>query len=451
MTANGVSPGLTMYELVRELYPICRSLTGDGVRQSLAILKRYMPTLKVTEIASGTPAFDWVVPEEWNIREAYLLDPDGNKIVDFRTNNLHVVGYSEPVDLILTLDELQPHLHSRSDLPDAIPYVTSYYQRRWGFCLTHHQRESLKAGTYRAVIDSTLEPGHLTYGEVILPGDTAKEVFVSTYICHPSMANNECSGPVVSTFLAQWAAALPHRTYSYRFVFIPETIGSIVYLSRHLAELKRQVVAGFNVSCVGDDRSHSYLPSRQGDTLADQIALHVLQHVAPDFTRHTFLNRGSDERQYCSPGVDLPVVSVMRTKYGTYPEYHTSLDDLSLVTPDGLAGGFLALRRCIESLEANRTYRAAVLCEPQMGKRGLYSTLGVHKLNEAVKTRMNILAYCDGRHSVLDIANILAMPVWSLAAYFDELERHDLIAEIADHPKKSQRAARDLLDGFLST
>jgi aminopeptidase-like protein len=428
MMGDRVESGSRMHALAQRLYPICRSLTGDGVRETLRIIAETLPDLQIHEVASGTPAFDWTVPPEWNIRDAYVIGPDGSKIIDFRESNLHVVGYSQPVDRKMPLPELQEHLHSLPNQPDAIPYRTSYYAPRWGFCLTDRLRRRLPEGEYHAVIDSMLAAGALTYADLVIPGDTADEVLLSTYVCHPSMGNNELSGPVVTTFLADWLAGLPHRRFTYRIVFIPETIGSIVYISRHLDHLKAKVKAGFVVTCIGDDRCYSYLPSRHGDTPSDRAAKHVLGRLAPDYRRYAFLNRGSDERQYCAPGVDLPVASVMRSKYGEYPEYHTSLDDLSLITPTGLQGGFEALQRCIETLETDRRYRATVLCEPQMGKRGLYSTLGSVGVSEAVATRMNILAYCDGEHGLLDIAEMTGRPIWSLQPYVDELLEHGLIS-----------------------
>jgi aminopeptidase-like protein len=422
------SPGAAMHALARRLFPITRSITGDGVRETLRILGEHLP-LEIHEVPTGTRAFDWTVPPEWRIRDAYILDEHGDRIVDFRQNNLHVVGYSVPVDATLSLAELQPHLHSLVDQPTAIPYVTSYYERRWGFCLSHAQRESLRDGQYRVVIDSELKDGSLTYGELIIPGATPSEVFLSTYVCHPSMANNELSGPVVTTWLAKWIASRPRR-YTYRLVFIPETIGSLVYLSRHVDTLKANVVAGFNVTCVGDDRAYSFLPSRYGGTLADRVALHTLNVRHPDFVRYSFLDRGSDERQYCSPGIDLPVVSVMRTRYHAYPEYHTSLDDLTVVTPAGLEGGYTILRDCLEVLEGNRTYRSTCLGEPHLGGRGLYPTLGTTSSYEAVRTTMDLLAYADGTNDLIGIGDIIGVPAMELQRVAGQLVDHGLLAEV---------------------
>jgi aminopeptidase-like protein len=428
---DAASVGGRAYALAKELFPICRSLTGPGVRQTLKILQRELPDLALHEVPSGTPCFDWTVPPEWSIREAYIATETGERIVDFANHNLHVVGYSIPVDTVLTLEELKPHLHALPELPDAIPYVTSYYRERWGFCLSQRQLEALVPGRYRVRIDSTLAAGSLTYGELLIPGEREEEIFLSTYVCHPSMANNELSGPVVTTAIARWLETLQGRRFSYRVVFVPETIGSLVYLSRHLAEMKRRIVAGFNVTCVGDDRAYSYLPSRQANTLADRAALHALRHQAGEqgFVRYSFLDRGSDERQYCSPGVDLPVASIMRSKYGTYPEYHTSLDDLSVISPSGLSGGIAVIAKAILAIEVNGRYRATVLGEPQLGRRGLYPTLGTRGRGSVLRSMMDVLAYSDGEHDLLAIADLVGVPVWELSSIAHQLLAHELLAD----------------------
>jgi len=417
-----------MYKWAEDLFPICRSITGDGVRSTLNYLKNILPDMVLKEVPSGTKVFDWVVPDEWIIRQAYIEDASGNRVIDFQNNNLHLVGYSEPVDLWLDLDELDEFLHSLPEQPSAIPYVTSYYKRGWGFCLTHDQRSSLKKGVYHIYIDSEIKPGVLNYGELIVPGKTDEEVFLSTYVCHPSMANNELSGPVVTTALALWINSLENRKYTYRIIFIPETIGSIVYLNEHLEHLKKNVVAGFNVTCIGDDRCYSFLPSRNGNTLSDRVALHVLKHTDLNFKIYTWLDRGSDERQYCAPGVDLPVATIMRSKYNEYPEYHTSLDDLSLVTPRGLEGGYQALKKSIEIIEDNIYPKINVLCEPQLGKRGLYPLLSTKHSDKQVRTMMNLISYCDGSHSLLEICELIAEPFWELMIMLETLKKHGLVS-----------------------
>ena len=420
-----------MHALATRLFPICRSITGAGVRETLAILGEYLPGLEIHEIPSGTKAFDWTVPDEWNITGAYLEGPDGERIIDFADSNLHVVSYSMPVDAEFSREELEPHLHSDSELPDAIPYVTSYYHRDWGMCLTQRQRDALTDGTYRAVVSSTLEPGHLTYGELVIPGDSSEEVFVSTYVCHPSLANNELSGPVVSTALARWLMSLPRRRYTYRFVFVPESIGAITYTSRNLEHLKRHVIAGFNLTCIGDDGDYSYLASRLGNLPIDRIAKRALSSRSPAVT-YSYVDRGSDERTYCAPGIDLPLVSLMRTKYGAYHEYHTSLDDLTVVTPSGLQGGLDLVRDCIDELERAEYFKATVLAEPQLGRRGLYHSMHARTVADVVLLRTHVLAYADGQHSVLDMSEIFEIPVDDVQAVVDELIEHGLLVSLSE-------------------
>lgn len=422
--------GQQMHDTCKELFPICRSITGHGFRQSLQILKRHLPAIKTIEVPSGTQCFDWKVPQEWNIRDAYIISPSGNKICDFKMSNLHVLGYSTPVNKTISLDELQQHLHSLPEQPTAIPYVTSYYKERWGFCITHEERETLKVGDYKVVIDSELKNGSLTYGELIIPGESKEEIFISSYLCHPSMANNELSGPVVTTFIAKWLSQLPNRKYTYRIVIIPETIGSITYLSKNYIEMKKNIIAGFNLTCIGDDRAYSYLASRNGDTLADQVALHVLKHAHPEFIKYSYLQRGSDERQYCAPGIDLPVCSLMRTKYGRYPEYHTSLDDLNLVTASGLSGGYEVIQKAIECLELNQIMSSTVLCEPQLGKRGLYPTISTKTSGAEVRDMMNVIAYANGKLSNLEIAEKIGVPLWELAEMINKLSKEGLLKTI---------------------
>ena len=417
-----------MYELCERLFPICRSITGDGVRKTLQMLVEvYGNEINIHEVPTGTKVFDWTVPKEWNIKEAYIENSKGQRVIDFKNNNLHVVGYSLPVDKFVDLQELKSVVYTQPDQPDAIPYVTSYYKECYGFCMSQNQLDKLPEDTYHIVIDSELKEGSLTYGEIIIPGDTEEEVFLSTYICHPSMANNELSGPVVAIFLAKWLNLLVKRRYTYRIIFIPETIGAITYLSKNLQYLKEHVIAGFNLSCVGDNRTFSYVESRYGKTLADKAAKNVLSFYYPDYKTYSFLKRGSDERQYNAPGVDLPVCAICRSKYGEYPEYHTSKDNLELISPEGLLGAYEVYQQCILSLENNYSYKINVLCEPQLGKRGLYPTTSQKGTYDAVKVMIDFIAYADGSNDLIDISNIIGVPVNELLTVIEKLEKVDLL------------------------
>lgn len=420
--------GTKMHEFAKELWSVNRSLTGKGVRFTLSEINKRLPELRMKNIKSGTEVFDWIIPKEWDVEEAYIITPNGNRICDFQINNLHLVGYSIPVDEVFSLSELQQYLYSLPEQPDAIPYITSYYKERWGFCISQNERDTLIEGNYRVVIKSKLFDGELNYGELLIKGKSEKEVFISTYICHPSMANNELSGPVVVTALSQWLMTKSDLKYSYRIIFIPETIGSIAYLSQNINHLKNNVIAGFNVSCIGDDRCYSYLPSRNGKTLSDRAALVALHKIDPNFKRYSWLDRGSDERQYCAPGVDLPIATIMRSKYGEYPEYHTSLDNLEdVVTPSGLEGGLNALKETIKIIELNTYLKVNVFCEPQLGKRGLYPNLSTKETGKQVRAMMNLITYCDGKRDLLAISELINEDYYQLSEIIKPLINNGLI------------------------
>jgi aminopeptidase-like protein len=409
--AASAGTGESMYALVRDLFPICRSITGDGFRDTLQQLSAFVP-ISVTEVPTGTPVFDWTVPKEWNIRDAWIADSNGRRIVDFRASNLHVVNYSVPVRKYLSLAELKPHLHSLPARPDAIPYRTSYYAEGWGFCLRHSLLETLQEDQYEVCIDSTLEPGHLTYGECVLPGDSPDEILISAHSCHPSLANDNLSGMSVAVFLARHLAAL-RRRHTFRFLFIPGTIGSITWLSQHEAEVRR-IRHGLVLSCLGDRGPFNYKRSRRGNAVVDRAAGNVLasspQNSAFDFTPY-----GYDERQYCSPGFDLPIGCLTRTPNGKYPEYHTSDDDLSLVTPESLEGSLNEVLAIVEILEHNQTYLSLnQRCEPQLGRRGLYGNTGGTTPPDFEMALLWVLNMSDGRHSVLDISERSRLPFASV-------------------------------------
>lgn len=427
---SNTEAGQRMYALAAKLFPICRSITGEGVRQTLEILSGVLAEdgieLAAREVPSGTRVFDWTVPREWVIREAYIEDASGKRVIDMAENNLHVMGYSAPVDRWVDLAELKEHIYTQPDQPDVIPYVTSYYKERYGFCMSETQKNTLPEGRYHMYIDSELIDGSLTYGEVVLPGESGQEIFFSTYICHPSMANNECSGPALLTELIRFLCALGHRRYTYRCIFIPETIGSITYLSKNLSYLKKYVIAGFNLSCVGDDRCYSMVSSRYGGTLADRVMENILRFRGP-YRKYSFLQRGSDERQYNAPGVDLPVISFCRSKFGEYPEYHTSADDMSLVSPEGFQGSYEVMTQAIRAIENNVNFKVNVLCEPQLGKRGLYPTTSQKGSYDAVRALTNFIAYADGKNDLLAISDLIDCPVWQLIEIVEKLRENQLL------------------------
>jgi len=395
--------GAQSYAIVRGLYPICRSITGEGVRQSLRLLQATIP-LELHEVPTGTQVFDWTIPKEWNITDAYIKNGKGERVVDFRQNNLHVLNYSVPVHQTMSLAELRPRLFSLPETPDWIPYRTSYYRETWGFCLSHRQLEQMEEGEYEVCIDSTLEPGHLTYGEYRIQGATDDEVLISCHACHPSLCNDNLSGMATAARLAHLLADIPLR-FSYRFLWIPGTIGSITWLARNESVLPR-IKHGLVLSCLGDKGAFTYKRSRRGDAEIDRAVEHALRHSGHDFQILDFTPYGYDERQYCSPGINLPVGCFMRTPNGCYPQYHTSADDLTLVTPSSLAESLHQLLRVIQVIEENIRYlNLNPKCEPQLGRRGLYRQMGGIKDAAAREMAMLwVLNLSDGQNDLLSIA-----------------------------------------------
>lgn len=419
--------GRWMYHLAERLFPICRSITGNGFRQSLGIIREILPEIKVTEVPSGTQVFDWTVPKEWNIHGGWIRRKTGETVIDFKDSNLHVMGYSLPIHATVSREELLEHVYTIPEQPDWIPYVTSYYKERWGFCMTDRQKQTLTDGEYEVLIDSTLKDGSLTYGELVLPGETQDEILISTYLCHPSMANDELSGPCVQTELVKYIKDLPKRRYTYRFLWNPETIGSIAYLSRNLETLKKHIKAGFVLSCVGDNRTYSIVSSKYADTLADRVLENVLKFHYPGYKHYSFLERGSDERQYGSAGVDLPVCGFCRSMYREYPEYHTSADNMDLISPEGLQGAYEVMVKVINALENNYIFQMQCKCEPQLGKRGLYPTISRKGVYDAVRTMQHLIAYADGRNDLIGISNIIGTPVDELIPIKNKLMEHQLL------------------------
>jgi len=399
-----------------KLFHICRSITGKGIKKSLGLIKKELPLLKIFSIKSKTKVFDWVVPPEWNIDEAYVLDKNNKKIIDFKKNNLHVVNYSIPVKKILTKNQLINKIYSLKDQKKAIPYVTSYYKKNWGFCASYNQKNEIiknykNLDKFSVLIKSSLNnKGNLNYGELILKGKSKQEILISTYLCHPSMANNELSGPIVSMALINYFSK-KKLNKTLRFIFIPETIGSIVYLSKKLNYLKKWVIGGFNLTCIGDERQHSCMFTKYGNTLSDDSLRLAYKQLKLKYKSYSFLKRGSDERQYNSPGIDLPIASIFRSKYGEYKEYHTSEDNFKLVTVKGLTGGFKVAKNAILNLDKKIIPINNVLCEPQMSKRGMYNTLSQKTNTKGSKIFLSFLQYSDGKNDLEKISQFLKINV----------------------------------------
>jgi aminopeptidase-like protein len=423
--------GAAMYRLVTELYPICRSITGDGLRESLRILQRYIP-LELHEVPTGTRVFDWTIPKEWNIRDAYVKNGNGKKVIDFQRSNLHIVNYSIPIRDKMPLEKLKEHLHSIPEQPDWIPYRTSYYKETWGFCLSHQALQNLEDGEYEVYIDTSLEEGHLTYGEYYLQGETSDEILISCHCCHPSLCNDNLSGMALATFLAKHLTTLELR-YSYRFLFIPGTIGSITWLALNESQVPK-IKHGLVVACVGDPGKSTYKKSRRGDAVIDTAVLHVLKHSGQDYEILGFTPYGYDERQYCSPGFNLPVGSLTRTPHGRYPEYHTSADNLDLVQPEYLADSYSKYLAVLDVLENNRRFvNSNPKCEPQLGKRGLYGAFGGRKdANQYELAMLWVLNLSDGNHTLLEIADISDFAFDTIKEAAQALLKRDLLREVLE-------------------
>lgn len=417
--------GQEMYQLITELYPICRSITGNGFRESLHIIKRYIP-LNLHEVPTGTQVFDWTVPREWNIRDAYIKNAKGERVVDFQQSNLHVVNYSVPIKKKIPLAELKENLFTLPEHPDWIPYRTSYYKENWGFCVTYNQFLALTDDEYEVCIDSSLEDGHLTYGEYFLPGESLDEILISCHSCHPSLCNDNLSGMALATFLAKFLRSLSLR-YSYRFLFIPGTIGSITWLCLNESQVSR-IKHGLVLANLGDAGRSTYKKSRRGDVEIDRVVLHILQHSGEDYEILEFSPYGYDERQFCSPAFNLPIGNLMRTPHGRFPEYHTSADNLDFVQPLYLADSFAKCLSILSVLENNLIYiNQNPKCEPQLGKRGLYRTIGGPEGKVDELAMLWVLNLSDGNHSLLDVATRSGCPFDSIKRAADRLYEHALL------------------------
>jgi aminopeptidase-like protein len=418
--------GAEIFTLAAKIFPICRSITGNGVRQTLREVGAHI-LLKTHEVPTGTEVFDWTVPREWNIREAYIKDNRGTKVIDFADSNLHVMSYSVPTRKRVSLAELKKHVHTLPDQPELIPYRTSYYAEDWAFCMSHRQLESLRDETYDVVIDSSLNDGHLTYGEYLHEGETEDEFLFSAHICHPSLANDNCSGVALLTHLAKRMAGLRTR-YSYRFVFAPGTIGAITWLARNEEKASR-IMHGMVISMVGDGGGPTYKKSRRGDAAVDRAMAHVLAHSGLDAKVLDFSPYGYDERQYCSPGFNLPVGLFQRSMYGTISQYHTSADNLDFIRPEHLAQSYSTIAKTIDVIENDAIYcNTNPKCEVQLGKRGLYGSVGGDK-DAAIRNMamLWVLNLSDGTRSLLDIAERSNLPFAVVQKTAKLLQRHGLL------------------------
>ena len=422
-----------------QLFPICRSITGLGIKKSLSLIKKKFPQLKIKKIQSNKKVFDWSIPPEWNVKDAYIIDEKGKKIVDFKKNNLHLVSFSLYLNKTVSKKTLLSHLHFRKDLPNAIPYVTAYYKKYWGFCVSYNQYKSIKknysdTSKFKILIDTKFKKdGHLNYGELLIKGKSKKEILISTYICHPSMANNELSGPIVAMSLINYYLQKKVNEKTMRFLFIPETIGSIAFIYQNLKHLKNYCLGGFNLTCIGDERNHSCLLSKYRNSPSDNCLLDAYKILKLKFKEYSFLSRGSDERQYNSPGIDLGITSIFRTKYGEFKEYHSSFDNFSIVTLNGIKGGFKVAKKAIEIFQKSLIPRVKVICEPKLSKRNMYNSISQinYKSNKKrfSKKILNFLQYCDGKNRLQEISKYIKLNINETYKIYKVCKLKNLITE----------------------
>ena len=422
-----------MIEFAKKLFPLNRSLTGKGNVETLKLIKSQLPNLQIKYFSSGEKVFDWKIPMEWNVRDAWLKDPKGKKILDFKENNLVLLGYSKSINKVVNYKMLKENTYTLKSKPNAIPYLTSYYKKRWGFCMKHRDFKKLdKNKNYHAYINSSLKRGKMHYGELKIPGKSKNEIFFSTYICHPSMANNEVSGMVLSTFLAKHILAKKNLKYSYRFIFIPETIGSIAYIKKNFSEMKKKIIAGYNITCVGDEGKFSLLFSKDENKISDRFAKKIFKRKRIKYKKYSWLERGSDERQYCSPLVDLPITTIMKTKFGEYKEYHTSLDKIgTVVTQRGLKESLRIYRYLIDEIEKTTIPKSKIVCEPFLTKYNLIDTLGAkRKVDKKTRNLLNFVSYCDGKTTLDEISDRCKISQINGYKLFQLLIKKNIITQI---------------------
>ncbi|WP_440669458.1 DUF4910 domain-containing protein [Candidatus Pelagibacter sp. HIMB1483] len=419
--------GNKVFNLAKKVWNYNRSLTGQGVRDTLNEFKKINKDLKINKVRSGTKAFDWEIPLEWNVREAYISDPSGKKICDFHKNNLHLVGYSIPQKKSFNLEQIKKKIYTYKKIPKAIPYHTSYYKKDWGFCMSLNQKKKLKKGIYKVNINTSLKKGYMNFGEIFIKGKKKKEIFFSTYVCHPSMANNELSGPCTMIYFSDYLKKIK-LNYSVRILFIPESIGSIYYLSKNYKKMKKNIISGFNISCIGDNRSYSFISSRKNNTDTDKITRYVYKNISNKFKEYSWNDRGSDEKNYCAPGIDLPVCTIMRSKFGKYKEYHTSEDKLGkVVSKVGLNNSFELLKKIHYLADNYSSPKTSVLGEPFLTKYNLYPTLSSQNLPKKTMLIKNIITYSDGDNSIIDIAEKCKVSVWDIIPLIKMLQKKKIL------------------------